>query len=157
MKLSRGSRVVPWGQTDRHDEAKSLFVTLRMRLKTESIILPSCSRRKIIPRLVQPTPGRHEWVELYNYPQAFMAWTRENSTVLPSMFHVSIRIPATPKSTTPFTSVTWNVLSLKITPKNSLVFNHQGWPASRSSGQGFWLLNTRSRVRFPALPWEFSL
>ena len=30
-------------------------------------------------------------------------------------------------------------------------------PASWSSGQSFWLLITRSRVRFPALPWEFSL
>ena len=26
-----------------------------------------------------------------------------------------------------------------------------------SSGQSFWLLITKSRVRFPALPWEFSL
>ena len=31
------------------------------------------------------------------------------------------------------------------------------WPASWSSGQRFWLLITSSRVRFPALPWEFSL
>ena len=31
------------------------------------------------------------------------------------------------------------------------------WPASWSSGQNFWLLITRSRVRFPALPWGFSL
>ena len=30
------------------------------------------------------------------------------------------------------------------------------WPASWSSGQSFWLLITRSRVRFPGLPWEFS-
>ena len=30
-------------------------------------------------------------------------------------------------------------------------------PASWSSGQSFWLLITRFRVRFPALPWEFSL
>ena len=30
-------------------------------------------------------------------------------------------------------------------------------PASWSSGQSFWLLITRSRVRFPALPLEFSL
>jgi hypothetical protein len=30
-------------------------------------------------------------------------------------------------------------------------------PASWSSGQSFWLLITRSRVRFPALPWGFSL
>ena len=30
-------------------------------------------------------------------------------------------------------------------------------PTSWSSGQSFWLLITRSRVRFPALPWEFSL
>jgi hypothetical protein len=29
-------------------------------------------------------------------------------------------------------------------------------PASWSGGQSFWLLTTRSRVRFPALPWEFS-
>ena len=28
-------------------------------------------------------------------------------------------------------------------------------PASWSDGQSFWLLTTRSRVRFPALPWEF--
>jgi hypothetical protein len=28
-------------------------------------------------------------------------------------------------------------------------------PASWSSGQSFWLLIVRSRVRFPALPWEF--
>ena len=31
------------------------------------------------------------------------------------------------------------------------------WPASWSSGQSFGLLITRSRIRFPALPWEFSL
>ena len=30
-------------------------------------------------------------------------------------------------------------------------------PASWSSGQSFWLQITRSRVRFPALPWAFSL
>ena len=30
-------------------------------------------------------------------------------------------------------------------------------PASWSSGLSFWLLITRSRVRFPALPWGFSL
>ena len=29
--------------------------------------------------------------------------------------------------------------------------------ASWSSGQSLWLLIMRSRVRFPALPWEFSL
>ena len=28
-------------------------------------------------------------------------------------------------------------------------------PSSWSSGQGFWLLIMRSRVRFPVLPWEF--
>ena len=32
-----------------------------------------------------------------------------------------------------------------------------GWPASWSSGRSFWLLITRSRVWFPALPWGFSL
>ena len=31
------------------------------------------------------------------------------------------------------------------------------WPASWCSGQSLWLLTMRSRVRFPALPWEFSL
>jgi len=31
------------------------------------------------------------------------------------------------------------------------------WPASWSSSQSLWLLIMRSRVRFPALPWEFSL
>jgi hypothetical protein len=30
-------------------------------------------------------------------------------------------------------------------------------PASCSSGQSFWLLIMRSRVRFPVLPWDFSL
>ena len=30
-------------------------------------------------------------------------------------------------------------------------------PASWSSGQSLWLLIMRSRVRFPALQWEFSL
>ena len=30
-------------------------------------------------------------------------------------------------------------------------------PASWSSGQSLWLLIMRSRFRFPALPWEFSL
>ena len=30
-------------------------------------------------------------------------------------------------------------------------------PASWSSGQGLWLLNMRSRVRFPVLPWDFFL
>ena len=30
-------------------------------------------------------------------------------------------------------------------------------PTSWSSGQSLWLLNMRSRLRFPALPWEFSL
>ena len=29
--------------------------------------------------------------------------------------------------------------------------------ASWSSGQSLWLLIMRSRVRFPVLPWEFSL
>jgi hypothetical protein len=29
------------------------------------------------------------------------------------------------------------------------------WPASWSGGQSFWLLTTRSRVRFPALPPDF--
>ena len=40
---------------------------------------------------------------------------------------------------------------------NSKVWLFRKWPASWSSGQSFWLLITRSRVRFPALPWEFSL
>ena len=31
------------------------------------------------------------------------------------------------------------------------------WPASWSSGQSIWLLIMRYRVRFPTLPWEFSL
>ena len=31
------------------------------------------------------------------------------------------------------------------------------WPASWSSGQSLCLLIMRSRVRFPVLPWEFSL
>jgi len=31
------------------------------------------------------------------------------------------------------------------------------WPASWSSGQSIWLLIMSSRVRFPALPWEFFL
>ena len=31
------------------------------------------------------------------------------------------------------------------------------WPASWSSGQNFCLLIMRPRVRFPVLPWEFSL
>ena len=35
--------------------------------------------------------------------------------------------------------------------------HHKVWPASWSSGQSLWLLIMRSRVRFPALPWEFSL
>ena len=34
---------------------------------------------------------------------------------------------------------------------------HLPGPASWSSGRSIWLLITRSRVRFPALPWEFSL
>jgi hypothetical protein len=34
------------------------------------------------------------------------------------------------------------------------VYTHKR-PASWSGGQSFWLLTTRSRVRFPALPWEF--
>jgi hypothetical protein len=33
--------------------------------------------------------------------------------------------------------------------------NYNRWPASWSSGQRFWLLIMRSRVRFPALSWEF--
>ena len=33
----------------------------------------------------------------------------------------------------------------------------ESWPASWSSGQSLCLLIMRSRVRFPALPWEFSL
>ena len=36
-------------------------------------------------------------------------------------------------------------------------FTSNFWPASWSSGQSLWLLIMRSRVRFPALPWEFSL
>ena len=32
-----------------------------------------------------------------------------------------------------------------------------GGPALWSSGQSLWLLIMRSRVRFPVLPWEFSL
>ena len=39
--------------------------------------------------------------------------------------------------------------------KNSHSYRYR--PASWSSGQSFWLLITRSGVRFPALPWEFSL
>ena len=35
--------------------------------------------------------------------------------------------------------------------------NYLRRPASWSSGQSLWLLIMRSRVRFPALPWEFSL
>jgi hypothetical protein len=31
------------------------------------------------------------------------------------------------------------------------------WPASWSSGQGFWLPAMRFRVRFPVLLWEFFL
>ena len=31
------------------------------------------------------------------------------------------------------------------------------WPASWSGGRSFWLLITRYWVRFPALPWGFSL
>jgi hypothetical protein len=31
------------------------------------------------------------------------------------------------------------------------------WPASWSSGRSIWLLITRSRFRFAALPWEFSM
>jgi hypothetical protein len=35
--------------------------------------------------------------------------------------------------------------------------NSRQGPASWSSGQSFWLLIMRSRVRFPVLPWEFFL
>jgi len=40
---SNGSRFVPGGKTDRqtHDEAKSLFANLRMRLKRQVIFLIS--------------------------------------------------------------------------------------------------------------------
>jgi hypothetical protein len=31
------------------------------------------------------------------------------------------------------------------------------WPSSWLGGQTFWLLTMRFRVRFPFLPWEFSL
>ena len=35
----------------------------------------------------------------------------------------------------------------------TFVWETASWP----SGQGLWLLNMRSRVRFPVLPWEFFL
>ena len=41
-------------------------------------------------------------------------------------------------------------------PKSGVLYFHTR-PASWSSGQSFWLLIMRSRVRFPALPWEFFL
>ena len=34
---------------------------------------------------------------------------------------------------------------------------YPSWPASWSSGQGLWLVNMRSWVRFPVLPWELFL
>ena len=40
---------------------------------------------------------------------------------------------------------------------HNFLFSLTIWPASWSGGQSFWLLTTRSRVRFPALPWEFFL
>ena len=46
-KPSRGSRVVPCGRTDRHEEAESFFEILRMRLKgsnpltAQSAVLPT--------------------------------------------------------------------------------------------------------------------
>ena len=41
--------------------------------------------------------------------------------------------------------------------KNSEKYEKKCYGISWSSGQSFWLLITRSRIRFPALPWEFSL
>ena len=48
-----------------------------------------------------------------------------------------------------FYSFTWTIKAIS--------FISISRPASWSSGHSFWLLITRSRVRFPALPWGFSL
>jgi hypothetical protein len=42
-------------------------------------------------------------------------------------------------------------------PGNKLPDKWRSRPASWSSGQSLWLLIMRSRVRFPALPWEMFL
>ena len=48
------------------------------------------------------------------------------------------------------------VFSSSPSPPPSSVHIYIYRPASWSSGQSLWLLIMRSRVRFPALPWEFS-
>ena len=52
--------------------------------------------------------------------------------------------------------------SIKLqTPRTESFFHNLKVPnfamTSWSSGQSLWLLIMRSRVRFPALPWEFTL
>ena len=58
----------------------------------------------------------------------------------------------TDDSSSSFHPVSWKILK-----QFSKMQRGQDWPASWSSGQSFWLLITRSQVRFPVLPWEFSL
>jgi hypothetical protein len=51
-------------------------------------------------------------------------------------------------------------LSVQISYQTPIIFLYSiNWlgPSSWLGGQSFWLLNMRSRVRFPVLPWEFSL
>ena len=45
------------------------------------------------------------------------------------------------------------LITVYVTTVFCVIYN----PVSWSGGQSFWLLTTRSRVRFPALPWEFFL
>ena len=60
------------------------------------------------------------------------------------------------------TMLRYSALSIFLVPCDIravfVIFSYfTSWPASWSSGQSLWLLITRSRVRFPALPLEFSL
>ena len=50
-----------------------------------------------------------------------------------------------------------NVIIFQQDATYSVYYISVGRPASWSSGQSLWLLIMRSRVRFPARPWEFSL
>ena len=91
-------------------------------------------------------------------------WKNRRYTVITKRWHtVPLDIVMTPATTSSFVNLlAGNLFQMKPTRCTLLLSifistSLHVWPASWSSGQSFWLLITRSRVRFPALPWEFSL
>jgi hypothetical protein len=50
-----------------------------------------------------------------------------------------------------------NFFFITVGPEYQVLYMQTNRPASWLCGQNFWLLAMRSRVRFPVLPWEFSL